>query len=179
MNIGLAYQWRDLTISFAIPHVANSNVTIANQMQNTEYNTERQYQGGVSYEFHTKNRKWGIEPSVLVKSAIMAKGSSDPVQVDVNVMANYRKIVFFGIGYRMDYGITGTAAVRISRVVTLGYAYDYPIVSHTNYGSLGGTHEVIVGLNMDRWLKNDALKKQQRRIDTLEMRMQDAPSCSK
>lgn len=166
MNVGLAYQWKKLTIGFSLPHVANSNVTIAEQLKNTEYNTERHYAGGISYEFSTKEEKWNIEPSVLVK-----KGSSDPIQVDANVMVNYKRIVFFGLGYRLNYGITGSAAVRISKTVTLGYAYDYPMVTHTSFGSLGGTHEVLVGINLDRWLKKDELK-QQHRIDTLENKMQ-------
>ena len=169
MNVGLAYQWRKLTISLSVPHVANSNVNIASQLKNTQYDTKRHYVGGASYEFSFKNETWNLEPSVLVK-----KGSGDPIQVDANLMANYKRMFFRGAGYRLDYGISGMAAVRISHVVTLGYAYEYAMVSHVNYGSLGATHEIIVGLNMDKWLKNDELKKQAKRIDSLNAKMDRA-----
>ena len=159
MNVGLAYQWKKLTIGFAVEHAANSNITIADQLRNTKYDMQRHYLGSVSYEFSFKKEKWNLEPSVLVK-----KGSGTPIQVDIDVMANYKRFLYLGIGYRLDYGVSAQAAVRISRCVTLGYAYEYPIISHVSYGSTGGTHEVILGINFDRWIKNDQLKKQQRRL---------------
>ena len=163
MSVGLAYQWKKLTVNFAVEHAANSNVTIADQLKNTKYDLQRHYLGGVSYEISIKHETWNIEPSVMVK-----KGSGTPIQVDADVMANYKRFLYLGIGYRLDYGISAMAAVRIARCVTLGYAYEYPMITHVNYGSVGGTHEVIVGINFDRWLKNPELKKQKMRLDSLE-----------
>lgn len=161
MNVGLAYQWKKLTINFAVEHATNSNVTIADQLKNTKYDMQRHYLGGASYEISIKKEKWNIEPSVMVK-----KGSGDPIQVDANIMANYKRFLYLGIGYRMDYGIAAMAAVRIAHTVTLGYAYEYPMVRHVNYGSTGGTHEVIVGINFDKWIKK--AKKRDQRLDSLE-----------
>ena len=149
MNVGLAYQWKKLTLSLAVEHAANSNVNIADQLKNTNYDMRRHYIGGLSYEFSFKKEKWNLEPSVLVK-----KGSGTPIQVDIDVMANYKRFLYLGVGYRLDYGVSAQAAVRISQVVTLGYAYEYPIIKHVSYGSTGGTHEVLVGINFDRWMKN-------------------------
>ena len=149
MNVGLAYQWKKLTVSFAVEHAANSNIRIADQLKNTTYDTKRHYVGGISYEFSFKKEKWNLEPSILVK-----KGSGTPIQVDANIMANYKRFLYLGVGYRLDYGFSAQAAVRISQCVTLGYAYEYPIISHVSFGSTGGTHEVLVGINFDRWIKN-------------------------
>jgi type IX secretion system PorP/SprF family membrane protein len=162
INVGLAYQWKKLTLSFAVEHAANSNVNIADQLKNTNYDMRRHYIGGVSYEFSFKKEKWNLEPSVLVK-----KGSGAPIQVDVDVMANYKRFLYLGVGYRLDYGVSAQAAIRISQVVTLGYTYEYPLIKHVSYGSTGGTHEVLVGINFDRWMKNaDKLNK---RIDVMDM----------
>jgi|GEM_PF-1569838 len=161
MNVGLAYQWKKLTINFAVEHAANSNVTIADQLKNTKYDMQRHYVGGVSYEFSFKKEKWNLEPSVMIK-----KGSGDPIQVDANIMANYKRFLYLGVGYRMDYGISAMAAVRIAKTVTLGYAYEYPMISHVNYGSTGGTHEVIVGINFDKWIRK--ARKRDQRLDSLE-----------
>lgn len=161
MNVGLAYQWKKLTINFAVEHATNSNVTIADQLKNTKYDMQRHYLGGASYEISIKKEKWNIEPSVMVK-----KGSGDPIQVDANIMANYKRFIYLGIGYRMDYGLAAMAAVRIAHTVTLGYAYEYPLINHVNYGSVGGTHEVIVGINFDKWIKKS--KKRDERLDSLE-----------
>jgi type IX secretion system PorP/SprF family membrane protein len=168
MNVGLAYQWKKLTVSFAVEHAANSNVTIADQLKNTNYDMQRHYIGGISYEFSFKNEKWNLEPSVLLK-----KGSGKPIQVDANIMANYKRFLYLGIGYRLDYGASVQAAVRIGRCVTIGYAYEYPIISHVSFGSTGGTHEVLLGINFDRWIKNDELKKQKKRLDSLEAQVRE------
>jgi len=109
---------------------------------------KRHFIAGAGYEISLKQETWNIEPSILVK-----KGAAQPVQVDANIMANYKRIAYLGFGYRMDYGVTMQAAVRIAKTVTIGYAYEYPIMKKVQYSSTQGTHEVILGLNFDKWLK--------------------------
>ncbi|HLP52498.1 MAG TPA: PorP/SprF family type IX secretion system membrane protein [Chitinophagales bacterium] len=150
MNVGLAYQWKKLTLSFAIPQVLNMNARVTSQLKESKYSMKRHFIGGVSYEISIKKETWNIEPSILVK-----KGAAQPVQVDANIMANYKRMVFLGAGYRLDYGVTMQAAVRIAKAVTIGYAYEYPIMKKVQYSSTQGTHEVILGLNFDKWLKKD------------------------
>lgn len=148
MNVGLAYQWKKLTVSFAIPQVLNTNARITSQLKDAKYSMKRHFIAGASYEISLKQETWNIEPSILVK-----KGAAQPVQVDANIMANYKRIAYLGFGYRMDYGVTMQAAVRIAKTVTIGYAYEYPIMKKVQYSSTQGTHEVILGLNFDKWLK--------------------------
>ena len=163
MNIGLAYQWKKLTIGFAVPHVVNTNVTLGDQTRSSNYDALRNYVAHASYEFSFKKEKWHLEPSIMFK-----KGAGSLYQIEGNLMANYKRMVYLGIGYRQDYGMTAQAAVRISRCVTLGYSYEYPILSGPTYGNTKGTHEVLVGMNFDKWLKNSELKKLKKRMDALE-----------
>jgi type IX secretion system PorP/SprF family membrane protein len=156
MNVGLAYQWKKLTVSFAIPQVLNSNARITSQLKDSKYSMKRHFIGGASYEISIKQEKWNIEPSILVK-----KGAAQPVQVDANIMANYNRIAYLGVGYRLDYGVTMQAAVRIAKAVTIGYAYEYPIQKKVQYSSTAGTHEVIFGINFDRWIKKGNDKKEE------------------
>lgn len=148
MSVGLAYQWKGLTIGFSVPQVANTNTRIATQMRDSKYAMKRHYIIGASYDVSLAKDKFHLEPSVLVKL-----GPSKPVQVDVNVMADYKRMVFLGLGYRLDFGLAMMAAVRISHAVTLGYAFDYPIQKSVEFSSTRGTHELIFGLNFDRWIK--------------------------
>lgn len=151
MSVGLAYQWKKLTVSFAVPQVLNMEARITSQLKDSKYSTRRHFIGGISYEISIKQETWNIEPSVLVK-----KGASQPVQVDANIMANYKRIAFLGVGYRLDYGVTMQAAVRIAKAATIGYAYEYPILKKVQYSSTHGTHEVILGINFDRWLRKES-----------------------
>jgi type IX secretion system PorP/SprF family membrane protein len=171
MNIGLAYQWKKLTIGFAIPHVALSKVSMVADVKSARYTSQRHFVGSISYDFGINHEKFNIEPSVLIKS-----GSNLPIQVDANVVANYKKVVYLGVGYRLDYGMTGMAAVRIARCVTIGYAYEYPIMNNVSYGNTNGTHEVLLGLNFDRWLRNNKkVEELEKQVEVLNVnRAQDS-----
>ena len=81
-----------------------------------------------------------------------------PLQVDAYVMANYKRIAFLGVGYSLDYGVAVMGSVRIGKVVTLGYAYDVPVMSRVSYSQTKGTHEVILGINFDKWTKKKSDK---------------------
>ena len=163
MSVGLAYQWKKLTIGFAVPQVVNTQTTLTNQSNSTTLSNKRQFIGSASYEISINHEKFNIEPSVLVKS-----GSSLPVQVDGNIMANYKRFLYLGVGYRMEYGVSMTAAVRISKTVTVGYAYEYPIMKNIGYSDTKGTHELIVGINFDKFIKKkDQNKDIDKKIDSL------------
>jgi len=166
MNVGIAYQWKKLTIGFAVPHVVNTNVTLSDQTKSTNYDALRNYVAHASYEFSFKHEMWNLEPSILFR-----QGTTGPVyQIEGNVMANYKRMLFLGVGYRQDYGMSVEAAVRISRCVTVGYSFEYPITGGATFGNTRGTHEVLVGINFDKWIKDN--KKQKRRMDSLEAQLQ-------
>ena len=154
MNVGLAYQWKKLTVHFAVPQVINSDAKIISQLKESNYNNVRSFLGGASYEFSMAKEKFNIEPSIMLKGA-----PGLPVQIDGEVMANYKRFIFLGVGYRSAYGFSVNGAVRISKIFTVGYAYEYPIIPHLNYAITKGTHELIVGINFDRWMKKKDSKK--------------------
>jgi type IX secretion system PorP/SprF family membrane protein len=149
MNVGLAYQWKKLTVGFSVPQVLNTYTPIATQENYATYNMLRAYIGNVSYEISINHEKWNIEPMVQVK-----KASVGPWQVDASIMANYNRIAYLGAGYSLDYGVAVMAAVRISQIVTLGYSYDFPIMNGgVNYSQTRGTHEVILGISFTKFMK--------------------------
>ena len=148
MNVGLAYQWKKLTVGFSVPQVLNTYSPVTTQLNYTTYSMQRHYIGSASYEISIANEKFNIEPSVQIK-----KGPSQPLQVDAGVMANFKRIAYLGVGYSLDYGVAIMGAVRIGKVVTMGYAYDVPVMGQVNYSQTKGTHEVILGITFDKWLK--------------------------
>lgn len=164
MNVGVAYQWRKLTIGFSIPQVANTHATLLNELQSADYGTQRQYIGNASYEISISNEKFNIEPSILVMNA-----SDKTVQADGSVMANYKRILYLGLGYRSDYGMTAMAAVTISQLITIGYAYEYPVLGNgINYSDTKGTNEILFGIHFDKWVKK---KEGEPKLDLLDSLM--------
>ena len=160
MNVGLAYQWKKLTVNFAVPQVINTQAHIISQLRESSYNNVRHFLGGASYELSFAHEKYNIEPSVLLKAA-----PGLPLQVDGNITANYKRFLFLGVGYRSSYGISINAAVRISQMITIGYAYEDPIIPHLNYAITKGTHELIFGINFDKWLKKKNTDKKEDKQD--------------
>lgn len=164
MNIGLAYQWKKLTINFAVPQVINTEARMISQLKESDYTNTRHFLGGASYEISFANGKYNIEPSVLMKAA-----PGLPMQVDGEITANYKRFLFLGVGYRSAYGLSVNAAVRISKMITIGYAYEDPFIPHLNYAITKGTHELIFGINFDKWLK----KKEDKKEDKDEIKPND------
>ncbi len=170
MNIGLAYQWKKLTIGFAVPHVVQTNVILADQTKAGSYERLRHYMAHVSYEFSFKKEKWNLEPSIMFRKGSVGK----LYQLEGNVMANYKRFLYLGLGYRQDYGMSFTGAVRIAQCVTLGYTYEYPLAMAKNsvtYGNTQGTHEVILGINFDKWIKK--AEKNEKRLDKVEQKVEE------
>lgn len=148
MSVGLAYQWKKLTIGVSVPQVLNRRANIAAGLKDVKYSEIRQFNFTGSYEISFKDETWNIEPCVIARYV-----PKKLVQVEGNIMANYKRIAYLGVGYRMDYGMSFMAAARISKAVTLGYSYEYPVMGKVKYADVKGTHEVIVGIHFDKWLK--------------------------
>ncbi len=171
MNVGIAYQWKKkLTIGFSVPHVVQTNVVLSEQTKSGSFEALRHYMAQISYEFSFKNEKWNLEPSIMFRKGSVSK----LYQLEGNVMANYKRFLYLGVGYRQDYGMSFTGAVRIAQCVTLGYTYEYPLAMAKNsvtYGNTQGTHEVILGINFDKWIKK--AEKNDKRLDKVEQKVEE------
>ncbi len=165
MNVGLAYQWKKkLTIGFSVPQVLNMYTRVNTQLKDATYLMQRHFIGSASYEISLANEKYNIEPCVMV-----TKGPSQPIQVDGSVTFNYKRLLYVGLGYRMNYGFSAMAAVRIDKTVTIGYAFDAPFTMQgANFSQTKGTHEIILGINFDRWLKKKGAKDDNMRQSQLD-----------
>ncbi|MFI5140626.1 MAG: OmpA family protein, partial [Sphingobacteriales bacterium] len=142
---------------------------LISQLKESDYTNTRSYLGSASYEFSFKEEKFNVEPCVMVKGM-----PGLTVQVDGEVTANYKRFLFLGIGYRSAYGASVNAAVRISKIFTIGYAYEYPVVPHLNYAITKGTHELMVGICFDKWLKKKDKKEEEKEKE--ELNKQDSIS---
>ncbi|MFN8277482.1 MAG: PorP/SprF family type IX secretion system membrane protein [Chitinophagales bacterium] len=165
--LGLAYQWKKLTIGFAIPNVLDArgrSYTPTNQLSGFR----RSYLAHASYEFGFKNETYQLEPAVQVRINELKQ-----VKFAANLMFNYKKMIFAGVGYRLGAGVPIAAGVRISKLVTLAYTYEVPVIKGVNFATVKGSHEVVLGLHFDRWMKkgdkaNDAaLARQKSAYDSL------------
>jgi len=77
----------------------------------------------IGYNF-TLNDDVDLRPSFLVKQVDFA-----PVQLDVNLVAEFVKKFSVGVGYRSADGISGMAGMSANDHLKIYYCYDYPLMS--------------------------------------------------
>jgi len=89
------------------------------------------------------NESFDLKPSVLVKVEPQA-----PVQADVNCNVLYRERLWFGAGYRTGDALVAMLEYQFTPQLRLGYAYDMTTSRLQPYS--GGSHEVMLGLDLGR-----------------------------
>ena len=94
------------------------------------------------YKFKT-GENWSITPSLLVKYMNPA-----PVSVDINLQAEYKDWLWFGLGYRHTDALIGMIGMNISSKFKFGYSFDFSISRINNYTS--GGHELTLGIMLGR-----------------------------
>ncbi|MFN8323547.1 MAG: PorP/SprF family type IX secretion system membrane protein [Chitinophagales bacterium] len=148
MNIGLAYQWKKLTIGFAIPNLLDANTrAYGNQIRITNF--KRNYLINGSYEISLAKDKFHLEPGFVMKIDQLKQ-----VNLNLQLMADYKRFIFLGVGYDLLGGLPVTAGVRISKIFTVAYTYQVPLLQGVPFTpSIYSSHELTVGLNFDKWMK--------------------------
>jgi type IX secretion system PorP/SprF family membrane protein len=99
----------------------------------------RHYFAIAGYNF-AMGEKWKLRTAGLVRFI-----ESRPFQFDLNVIADYNRLFWFGFGYRHLDAVTGLAGVQFG-MVKVGYAYDYTLSDIRNYSS--GSHEIFLEVQL-------------------------------
>lgn len=135
-EFGITYQWKNLQLGWATKQLiqAYSNFGYTNL---NGYGLRRHSNFFASYNYII-NPTWTVRPSIL------AKGTNNGYQMDINADAVYKNLIFGGLGYRTKVGLIARVGVNIQNMFFLGYAYETPMSNIASYSA--GSHEVIIGL---------------------------------
>jgi len=135
---------------FSVPQLFNRNVDLKSDKILQEKQVRHYYLHG-GYKFKI-NGDYTIEPSLLFK--IMESGL---YQIDINAMAEYKKMVSLGLSYRTHDAIVIQVSYKYKEF-QIGYSYDIT-TSDLNVAS-SGSHEIILIYNFPNFLvKADTYKK--------------------
>lgn len=102
------------------------------------------------------NPSWGLRPNVLLKSI------NNVMQADINVDANYKKLLQVGLGFRSQVGLVARAGIALKEKFFFGYAYEAPIANIASYSS--GSHEVLLKMTLCRPERTNVVKT---KLDTI------------
>lgn len=112
----------------------NYSLPLINNMRRHYY-----FMGGYNFTLH---EDWNLNTSTLMRFI-----EATPFQFDVNVMAEFRKYLWFGFGYRHLDAVTFNVAFQYG-IVKAGYSYDYGISDIRKYSS--GTQEIFLEVQLGR-----------------------------
>lgn len=91
----------------------------------------------------------------LRTSTVLRMIESRPFQVDLNVIGQYKEMLWLGAGYRLNDAVSVMAGGQIG-MVKLGYSYDFTTSDLRNYSS--GSHEIFLELQI-RTKKQEKISK--------------------
>lgn len=106
---------------------------------------DRHYQIHGSYLIGQEDATMTFSPYLLLKYV-----TPTPLQFDIGVKAEYKKILWLGATYRSQEAISLLLGGTIRDNLIFGYSYDF-VVSDINPSS-GGSHEILLALKLRRAL---------------------------
>ncbi len=131
--VGIYYQKKQFYLGLADYHLVNKGFQ-ADPAALLRQRAQLYLIAGNVFEF---NRRWSLEPSVLLKYR-----DASAMQADVNMMLYYDEIVGAGIQYRSGDALVGVLRVFVTEKLRIAYAYDKTISKMSPYA--GATHEIIL-----------------------------------
>jgi len=114
--------------------------TVKGTFKTYQYDIARHYYVMAGYTYNL-SQTWDLMPDVYVES----DASSTQFQVDLR--AEYNKLIWFGIGYRMNDAFLGFLGLNYAfsngSNLKIGYSYDFSTSALRSYNS--GSHEIMLG----------------------------------
>ena len=93
------------------------------------------------------NYAFGSSAELVLKPSFMARYvEGAPVSVDINTMLQIDKFFEIGGTYRIDRAFAGIAGLTISKLLTIGYAYE--VSTRNELASAGNTNEFFLRFKM-------------------------------
>lgn len=159
--VGLNYQLEDFQIGVAVPQVVELQSNNISDNEDLNYETERHFYATTSYDLQFGENRWGLRPSAMFRAI------TGDFQVDANLVADYKDLLWIGAGYRFDFGTLIHAGFKIMDRVKVGYTAD--IATNDLKDHSDGTHEVMVGITFGKSKKE---KKMEEKLEKLEKQQQ-------
>lgn len=140
MNAGAAYRWKSLHLGLAVPQLIGNKVSFDKENSRGYYRLARHILFSASYDIPlTKSGIWSLKPVGFLRFVPGA-----PIQYDVLVQVDHRKIGWFSAGYKSGYSVQLNLGFNVLKQFKVGYSYEYLVGSIKNYSS-GAHHELMLG----------------------------------
>jgi len=145
-SFGVHYTTSDYYAGLSVSNLFQSFLAFGGR-NSSNYRIERQYLLMGSYIFEA-NMAWSLVPAMQCR--FTERGS---IQADVNMLAYFHDLFWFGISYRTGNDLTNGGSSLIFgthyKEYYFGYAFDYTLSSIRNYSS--GSHELMLSFTFGKY----------------------------
>lgn len=149
-NFGINLKAGGFQLGLSLPQAfAGKQAYKDNYNRVVNYDLVPHFTGTVSFDIWLSPEKVKLQPLVMYKSVKNA-----PAQFDGNLMLDWIGKGWLSAGYRDEYAVTFSGGLKVASILRIGYSYDYSI--HEQSAALGATHELLIGVSLD---KSDRYKK--------------------
>ena len=152
-DFGLGYTFKKLEVGFCAPQILGNTMKYKMTDNGSSYYTfARHYQGSVKYVFDVvKEKEITVYPLIMVRYA-----TGSVFQYDVNVVADWKKMGWFGITYHSNYAVAISGGLRYKNIA-VGYAYDLGISKVKKF--TGATSEFLLSYTFGGGTKTEEVAK--------------------
>ncbi len=137
IGAGLFYQHRDYFLALSAKHI---NQPAFSYELAGKYSLRRHYYFMGGYNFRMSNELFELLPTFFLKT------DATTYQVDLNMIVQYDKRLWGGLGYRPDDAVILTMGAELRNGIKFGYAYDISTSALSRYNS--GSHEVYLAYSI-------------------------------
>ncbi|MCA1761376.1 MAG: type IX secretion system membrane protein PorP/SprF [Cryomorphaceae bacterium] len=145
INAGLFIYSDRLFLGYSVYQIAQNEINLGNESSPVNLSQAKlniHHFATLGYSIPVAD-KVDITPSVMVKLLGPA-----PVSYDLNLRAEFNRKFWLGVSYRNEDAISGLAGLRVNDWLRFGYAYDFITSDINNLSS--GSHELVLGIQLDR-----------------------------
>ncbi len=94
---------------------------------------------------------WNVDDNFTVTpNALMIYLPNAPVEFQGGARVEYKKLLWWGVGYRLNQNFMLSAGVSINNKLMLGYSYDIYRTPISNFDGGNGAHELMLKFNIQK-----------------------------
>ena len=132
LNISTSYISNKFYLGFAAQNIMASSLDIGSNKENNQLEKHYYIHSGLTIDL---NENYFLQPSVMVN-----KIGALPIQLDMNVRANYNDLLWSGISYRVNDAFVTLFGVNFG---PSSLAYSYDITTSSLASPSSGTHSLL------------------------------------
>lgn len=147
VGFGLYFTGSNLYVGISSLHLPAQS--LSNSGGSTTLNTDYDFQYQMArHYFVMAGYKFNLGKDFSLTPGVLAKSDASSTQVDINLYAKWRNMVFVGASYRLTDAIPVMAGLEWplksgKTTVKFGYSYDVTLSSLKTYSN--GSHEIMLG----------------------------------